>query len=114
MLAAAGIYGVMAYTVAQRTNEIGIRMALGATGASMVAMVVRQGLLVTLAGITSGIVGAMAFSKLVAALVFDVEPADPATFAVASAVMIVTAVVASLVPAIRISRMDLVRAIRSE
>lgn len=114
LLATAGIYGIMACTITQRTNEIGIRMALGATGASMVAMVVRQGLLVTLVGITGGVIGAMALSKLVAALVFGVEPNDPATFAVASAVMILTAIGASLIPAIRINRMDLIRAIRSD
>ncbi len=114
LLAAAGIYGVMSYTVAQRTSEIGIRMALGATGASMVAMVVRQGLLVTLVGVALGVAGALAFSKLLAALVFDVKPTDPATFVVASALLSLTAAVASLIPALRITRMDLVRAIRSE
>lgn len=114
LLAAAGIYGVMAYTVAQRTSEIAIRMALGATGSSMVAMVVRQGLLVTLVGVALGVACALAFSKLVAALVFGVKSADPETFVVASVLLGLTAAVASLIPALRITRMDLVRAIRSE
>lgn len=114
LLAAIGIYGVMAYTVSQRTNEIGIRMALGATGTEVVAMIVRQGLLVTLSGILVGAAGAYSLSRLMAALIFGIKPADPATFLTASVVLVLTAAVASFVPALRIAKLSLVRAIRAE
>jgi putative ABC transport system permease protein len=114
LLAAVGIYGVIAYGVTQRTQEIGIRMALGAERATVLRMVVKGALLLVALGIAAGGAGALFLTRLMRGLLFEVGPADPATFAVVSAVLAAVALAASLVPGLRATRVDPVIALRSE
>jgi predicted permease len=114
VLSAVGIYGVMHYFVAQRTNEIGVRMALGARYGNVLSLVLRQGLRVASIGITVGILGALAFTRLLSGLLFGVEPTDPLTFAAAPAVLLVVAMLACWIPARRAASIDPVRALRQE
>jgi putative ABC transport system permease protein len=108
-----GVYGVVAYTVAQRTKEIGVRMALGARAGTIVATVVRQVLFVVAAGVALGIVPAVGVSQLVAHLLFGVTSADPTTLLAAAAVLVVAAGVASCLPALRAARrIDPIAALR--
>jgi predicted permease len=112
LLAVIGLYGVMAYSVAQRTHEIGIRRALGAGHGEVLWMVVGQGLRVTSIGIVCGVAGAYASTRLLASLLFEVSATDTATFAVVPAVFVVVTVLASLIPAWRAARIDPVGALR--
>jgi putative ABC transport system permease protein len=105
-LALIGTYGVTAYSVAQRTHEIGIRMALGADRRDVVSMVVRQGIGMSLLGIVVGVIAATLLSRVMASLLYDVRPTDPLTFAMAAVGLTLTAVTASLVPALRAARID--------
>jgi putative ABC transport system permease protein len=105
-LALVGVYGVIAYTVAQRSHEIGIRRALGAERGDVVLMVVRQALGVALAGTVIGLATATLLTRVMASLLYDVRPTDPQTFAVAAAGLILAAVAAALVPALRAARID--------
>ena len=114
VLVIVGIYGVVAYAVAQRTQEIGVRIALGATRGQVVAMVVRQGIAITLAGIALGLAAAMAATRVMAALLFEVSPTDLPTFAVAIATVVVTAFGACCGPAARASLVDPLVALRCE
>src|SRR5207237_3549161 len=84
ILAAVGIYGVITYSVAQRTHEIGIRMALGASRTDMVKLVVRQGMAIVAIGMVIGLGGAFTVTRLISSLLFEVAPTDPATFALTS------------------------------
>jgi len=113
-LAALGIYGVLAYTVAQRTRELGIRLALGAKRHELFAMVVRQGMRPVLAGGILGIAGAFASSAVVTSLLYGVAAVDPATYAVAVAILIAVAMVACAMPARRAMRVDPMVALRDE
>jgi len=113
-LAVIGVYGVVAYAVAQRTREIGIRVALGATRGDVVALVVKSGLMWSVAGIAAGLAGAYAASRLTAGLLFGVTASDPATFATIAIVMAGVALSASYVPARRAASVDPVSALRSE
>jgi len=113
-LALIGVYGVVAYAVAQRTREIGIRVALGATRGDVVALVVKSGLMWSVAGIAAGLAGAYAASRLTAGLLFGVTASDPATFATIAIVMAGVALSASYVPARRAASVDPVSALRSE
>ncbi len=114
LLAAIGLYGVMAYTVARRTSEIGIRMALGARALQIGGMVVREALLVTAVGIAIGIGIALLISRTLATLLFELRPADPATALVVAAVMIVTALIAAYFPSRRAAQINPTLALRVE
>ncbi len=111
-LASIGIYGVMAYLVAQRTNEIGIRMALGARPADVLRLVVGHGMRLVLVGIAAGVVAALALTRLMRTLLFDVSPADPFTYITVSLVLLAVAFVAGWLPALRAARIDPVLALR--
>jgi predicted permease len=113
-LAGVGVYGMLAYAVARRTAEIGIRMAVGATRASVVAMVLREAALVAAAGIAVGLAAAAAFGKLVQGLIFELKPGDPRVLGGAAAVLALVALGAALAPARRAATMDPMRALRTE
>jgi len=112
LLASVGIYGVMAYMVAQRTNEIGIRMALGAQPGNVLRMVVEQGMRLVLAGIVLGVACSLALTRLMQSLLFEISPTDPLTFVTVSGVLAVVAFLAGWLPALRASRIDPVLALR--
>jgi putative ABC transport system permease protein len=114
LLAAVGIYGVLSYTVRQRIQEIGIRMALGAARLDIVRLIVIEGLKPTGAGLVVGIVVAAALGRLLSSLVFGVTPHDTLTFAAVSIVVVTVGVVASLLPAYRATRVDPLRTLRAE
>jgi len=113
-LAAVGLYGILAYSVARRTREIGIRMALGSGARSMVWMIAKEALRLVGAGCVAGIVLAAASGRLIAAYLFGVSPVDPVTVAGAAFVMFVIAALAVSVPAIRATRVDPLIALRWE
>jgi putative ABC transport system permease protein len=113
-LALIGVYGVVAYAVAQRTREIGIRVALGATRGDVVALVVKSGLVWSVVGIAAGLAGAYGASRLITGLLFGVTASDPATFATIAVVMVGVALSASYVPARRAASVDPASALRSE
>ncbi len=106
LLAAIGTYGVLSYMVAERRREIGIRMALGAERGSVLAQVLRQGLTLAGIGVLAGLAGAFGLTRLVASLLFGVQPTDPATIAIVVATITVVAAAASVLPAWRASRVD--------
>jgi putative ABC transport system permease protein len=112
VLAAIGIFGVMSYTVSQRTREIGIRMALGARGNSVVSMVVRQAMLLALAGLALGLVAGLALSRTMTTLLFELSPTDPFTFATVATVLALVAFLASYLPARRAATVDPMVALR--
>jgi predicted permease len=112
LLAAVGLYGVLAYSVAQRTNEIGIRVTLGAQPRAVLRLVVRQGLVFALAGLVIGAVAAAMLARLASAVLVAVSPADPAVYAAAAVFIILIALVSTVVPAYRALRVDPVVALR--
>jgi predicted permease len=114
LLAALGIYGVLAYFVSQRSRELGIRLALGAKPRELFAMVVRQGLQPVLAGAIAGLAGAAALTTVTRSLLFGVTPLDPLTYAVATAALAAIALTACAVPALRAMRVDPIVALRDE
>ena len=114
LLAAVGIYGVIAYSVSQRTQEIGIRMALGAQQGDVLRMVVGQAMVLTLAGIVIGGTGAFFLTRLMRDLLFNVRPGDPLTFAAVATLLAVIAAAASYLPGRRAARVDPVIALRAE
>src|SRR4051794_2377840 len=106
LLAAIGIYGVMAYTVTQRTQEIGIRMALGAQRSDVLGLVVRQGMTLAAIGVVAGLAGAFSLTRVMASLLFNVRPDDPATYLAISFLLIVVAFLACYLPARRAAKLD--------
>jgi putative ABC transport system permease protein len=113
-LASLGIYGVLSYLVTQRTREIGVRIALGATPRNVVRMIVTQGLRLASIGLAIGLVAAFWFAKLMTALVYGVATTDPATYAGTTAVLAAVAMIACLVPARIAARVDPIIALREE
>jgi len=113
-LATLGIYGVLAYLVAQRTREIGIRVALGSTRASILQLVLREGLQLVVVGLLLGIVGAVSMQKAIASEIYGVRPLDPLVLASVMALLAVVALAACAVPARRAMRVDPIVALRSE
>ena len=113
-LAAVGIYGVLAYLVSQRTQEIGVRLALGADGSQVLGMVLRHGLLLAAVGIAAGLIAAFALTRLIQSLLYEVRPNDPITFVAVAAVVLSIALAASFVPARRATRVSPAIALRAE
>ena len=113
-VAAIGLYGVLAYSVAQRTREIGVRMALGADGGRVRRMMLRQVTMMTLIGGAVGLAGAVALGKAAQSLLFQMKGSDPLVFATAAVVLIAVAFVAGLLPAQRAARIDPMIALRNE
>lgn len=114
LLAAIGIYGVIAYNVGQRTREFGIRLSLGARRLDVLRLVVRQGLVLAAAGIAVGLAGAFALTRLLSSLPYAVNATDPMTFAGVTALLGAVAVAASFLPAWRATRVDPVIALRCD
>ena len=114
LLGVVGIYGVIAYSVSQRTREIGIRMALGAQTQALTSMFVRHGLRLTAIGVVFGVIAAMAVMRLMSTLLFNVSPVDPVTYLVVCAGLIVPAWLASYLPSRRVASVDPVEALRGE
>ena len=114
VLACVGIYGVMHYSVAQRTHEIGIRMALGARSGDVLRMVIRQGLTLALTGLAVGLAGAWWLTRILSTLLYGVTPADPPTFLSVSFLLVVVAALASSIPAWRAAKVDPLQALRHD
>ena len=114
VLAVVGIYGVVSHAVAQRTHEIGVRMALGAQRTDVLGMVVRQGMVISAAGVIAGVLGAVAATRLLSSWLYGVEATDPITFATVSLVLVGIALLATYVPARTAARVDPVIAMSSE
>jgi ABC-type antimicrobial peptide transport system permease subunit len=114
VLALAGVYGVMAYSVSQRTQEMGIRMALGAQYGDVVSMVMRQGTILALLGVLLGVAIALGVTRSLAFFLHGVSPFDPLTFAAAALALLVAGIVATFFPARRATRVDPIIALRAE
>jgi predicted permease len=112
LLASIGLYGVLSYSVARRRNEIGIRMALGASTYDVLKVVLRSGMALTVIGLIIGVAGSLALTRLVSTLLFGVKPTDVTTFVVVSLTLLVVALVACYIPARRATRVDPLIALR--
>jgi ABC-type antimicrobial peptide transport system permease subunit len=114
LLATVGLYGVLNYDVSQRTREIGIRGAIGATRAQIVQMILRQGLAKAGLGLAVGLVGAVFFTRLLRNMLFDISPTDPVAYGAVTALLLLVALAASWLPARRAAKVDPVIALRAE
>jgi putative ABC transport system permease protein len=114
VLAAVGIYGVISYSVAQRTHEIGLRIALGARQEDVVKLVMKQGMTLVLTAVAIGLAGALALTRVLSGLLYAVRPSDPLTLVSVSTVLIATALFACYIPAHRATRVDPIIALRCE
>ena len=114
VLAAVGIYSVLSYTVRRRVREIGIRMALGASDADVVRMVLTDGLKPILVGVILGLAAALALSRVVSSLIYGVRATDPLTFAAVALLLLIVGVLATILPAYRATRIEPVRILREE
>jgi ABC-type antimicrobial peptide transport system permease subunit len=114
LLASVGIYGVMAFAVAQRTQEIGIRMALGARARDVLKLVINHGMKLALLGIVIGLAGSWALTRFMKGLLFGVEPTDLVTFSLVSLFLLAAALVACYLPARRATKVDPLEALRYE
>jgi ABC-type antimicrobial peptide transport system permease subunit len=114
VLSAVGLYGVIAYAVSQRTHELGVRVALGATGDRITRMVIGEGLALTAAGIVLGMIGAIAMGEVVSSLLFGITPRDPLTLGVVVITLAAIATLASWLPARRAARVDPLIAMRGD
>jgi ABC-type antimicrobial peptide transport system permease subunit len=114
LLGVVGIYGVISYSVSQRTREIGIRVALGAQGSAVRAMFVRHGLVLAGIGVACGLGAALALTRLMSGLLFEVSPVDPMTYGAVSVVLLAAALLATYVPARRATSIAPVDALRAE
>jgi len=114
LMAMVGVYGVISYGVSQRTHEIGVRMSLGAQPGNVMRIVIREGLLLAAAGIIAGIAGALALTRFLASLLFEIKPTDPATFIGVTILLLLVALAASYVPARRAMKIEPMEALRYE
>jgi len=114
LISAIGIYGLVAYSVAQRTREIGIRMALGAQAGSVLGLVIRSGMALTVTGLAIGIVAALALTRLLSSMLFGITPTDPMTFATVAVALTIVSVIACWIPARKATRVDPLIALRQE
>jgi ABC-type antimicrobial peptide transport system permease subunit len=114
ILASIGIYGIMAYNVARRVNEIGIRMALGAQSGQIRAMILREGVLLAIAGILLGVAATLPLTRLVATMLYGVSPTDPLTLIGATVILLAIALLAAFLPARKASVIDPTVALRHE
>jgi len=114
VLAVVGIYGVISYSVAQRTREFGLRMALGAQRAEVLSLVLKRGMLLGLIGVIVGLAGALSLTRFLSGLLFGVTPTDPITFGAVSLLLAAIAFLASYIPARRATKVDPMEALRHE
>jgi putative ABC transport system permease protein len=114
LLAAVGVYGVLSYSVVQRTQELGIRVALGATGSDVLFMVLKEGLVLMAIGVSIGLTAAFMLTRLLRSLLFEVQPTDPLTLVCVTAILLVIALIATVIPARRAVHTDPLVALRYE
>jgi putative ABC transport system permease protein len=114
ILASVGVYGVMAYSVSRRTHEIGVRMALGASGPDVLRLVMGESLRLTIAGLGAGLAGAIAIGRLISHMLYGVSATDAVTFASVSLILATVALIAGYIPARRATRVDPMIALRCE